>query len=342
MITFSNIQIKYDDFIAINNLNLEIKEGEFFTLLGPSGCGKTSTLRTLVGFIKPAGGSIVVDGKDITNVPIEERKIGMVFQSYALFQTMSVYENIAFGLRVQKMKEKVIDERVKELANLVELTDEQLNKNVSALSGGQQQRVAIARALALKPQIVVFDEPLSNLDAKLRKLLRKELKRIQLASGMTCVYVTHDQEEALTLSDRIAVFNNGFVEQVGTPEEIYNQSKTEFVCKFIGDANFLTRAMVDEINRQSHMMLDVNKKSYIRTEKIISGSKMQDKPGGVHLSGKVLSKEFNGTYSLYKYSVLDGVILNFEKEDGKIKYNIGDEITIYINPKDILQYEEEE
>ncbi len=220
-------------------LNLEINEGEFFTFLGPSGCGKTTTLRSLVGFITPAKGKIIVDGEELTHVPIEKRQIGMVFQSYALFPTMTVFENIAFGLKVQKQKKEEVNKRVRELARVVDLSDEQLRKNVAELSGGQQQRVAIARALALEPKIIVLDEPLSNLDAKLRKQLRKELKKLQVEQGITTIYVTHDQEEALTMSDRIAVFNHGVVEQVGTPEEIYNQSKTEFVCNFIGNAECL-------------------------------------------------------------------------------------------------------
>jgi len=199
LISFQDIQVKFGDFVAIQNLNLDIKEGEFFTFLGPSGCGKTTTLRTLVGFITPTKGKIIVDGEDLTNTPIEKRQIGMVFQSYALFPTMSVYENIAFGLKVQKVKKEEIKKRVEELAQVVDLKDEQLVKNVSQLSGGQQQRVAIARALALAPKIIVLDEPLSNLDAKLRKQLRKELKKLQHEQGITTVYVTHDQEEALTM-----------------------------------------------------------------------------------------------------------------------------------------------
>ena len=181
MIEFKNIQIKFDDFTAIHNLNLEIKEGEFFTLLGPSGCGKTTTLRSLVGFVKPTNGDILVNGERINDLPVEHREIGMVFQSYALFPTMNVYENIAFGLKVKKHKKNEVDIQVREMAKKVDLNDEQLFKKVSDLSGGQQQRVAIARALVIKPKILVLDEPLSNLDAKLRKQLRSELKKITVA-----------------------------------------------------------------------------------------------------------------------------------------------------------------
>ena len=338
MITFQDIQVKFNDFVAIKNLNLEVNKGEFFTFLGPSGCGKTTTLRTLVGFISPSKGKIFVDGEDITNTSIEKRQIGMVFQSYALFPTMSVYENIAFGLKVQKQSKDEIKKRVEELAQVVDLKEEQLKKNVSELSGGQQQRVAIARALALAPKIIVLDEPLSNLDAKLRKQLRKELKKLQLEQGITLVYVTHDQEEALTLSDRVAVFNNGVVEQVGTPEEIYNHSKTEFVCNFIGDANELSKKIMEEIAIKTNMEMDPTKKYYIRTEKIKTKVSDQDQHA-VHLKAKVISKEFYGTYSQYKYQILDSTLINIEKEDGNFQYNKGDEVELYINPKDILQYE---
>lgn len=237
MIQFKDIEIRFGDFVAMSGLNLEVKKGEFFTFLGPSGCGKTTTLRALVGFIRPSKGTIEVNGEDITYKPIEKRGIGMVFQSYALFPTMTVGENIAFGLKEHKWDKDKIQKRIREVADMVNLTDEQLKKNVSELSGGQQQRVAIARALALNPEIIVLDEPLSNLDAKLRKSLRQELKRIQKVSGTTMIYVTHDQEEALTLSDRIAVFNNGYVEQIGKPREIYDHPQSEFVANFIGDMN---------------------------------------------------------------------------------------------------------
>lgn len=235
MIKFDNIQIKYGDFVAIDNLNLDIHEGEFFTFLGPSGCGKSTTLRALVGFLDPSSGSIEVNGTDVTHLEPEKRGIGIVFQSYALFPTMTVFDNIAFGLKVKKVAPDVIKAKVSAVAAKIKISDQQLQRNVSELSGGQQQRVALARALVLEPKILCLDEPLSNLDAKLRVDLRKELKRLQKELGITTLYVTHDQEEALTLSDRIAVFNNGYIEQVGTPVEIYHNSQTEFVCDFRGE-----------------------------------------------------------------------------------------------------------
>lgn len=239
MIRLNNIVVKFGDFTALHDINVQVKEGEFFTFLGPSGCGKTTTLRTITGFIEPAEGQVFVRDKDITHVPIEDRNIGIVFQSYALFPTMTVYDNIAFGLRVKKMKKAEVDEKVRAIAKKVDLSDEQLRKAVSQLSGGQQQRVAIARALVTEPAIICLDEPLSNLDAKLRVTMRTEIRRIQQEVGITAIYVTHDQSEAMALSDRIIIMRSGVVEQIGTPQEIYYHPVNEFVADFIGEANFL-------------------------------------------------------------------------------------------------------
>ena len=197
----------------------------------------------------------------------------MVFQSFALFPTMTVYENIAFGMKVKKMSESEISRKVHEVADKIKITEEQLQKNVSELSGGQQQRVALARAIVLEPKILCLDEPLSNLDAKLRIDMRLELKRLQKDLGITTLYVTHDQEEALTLSDRIAVFNNGYVEQVGTPYEIYNSSKSEFVCNFIGDINRFGTGILTFINEQMGTKLDTAKTGFVRIEKCVDTSK---------------------------------------------------------------------
>ena len=298
MVKFENIEIKYGDFVAIENLNLDIKEGEFFTFLGPSGCGKTTSLRALVGFLSPSKGKVYVGDKDVTNLPVEKRNIGMVFQSYALFPTMSVYDNIAFGMKVKKASKTEIDQKVHEVAAKIKITESQLKKNVSDLSGGQQQRVALARAIVLEPKILCLDEPLSNLDAKLRIDMRMELKRLQKELGITTLYVTHDQEEALTLSDRIAVFNNGYVEQVGTPYEIYNESKSEFVCDFIGDINRLKGELLSEVNTQSGANLDTNKTGFVRIERCIS----EEKAGYVKLTGKVEEAEFSGVLTKYTYS----------------------------------------
>ena len=268
MIKLEHIEVTFGSFKALKDINIDIHEGEFFTFLGPSGCGKTTTLRTITGFISPSAGTVSVRGKDITHTPIEKRNIGMVFQSYALFPTMTVYENIAFGLQVQKMDKEEIRKKVVEMGKKVDLNEEQLKKKVSELSGGQQQRVAIARALVTNPEIICLDEPLSNLDAKLRVQLRNELKDLQKRFGITTVYVTHDQEEALTLSDRIAVFNKGVIEQIGHPDEIYSHSATEFVCNFIGDINRLTPEFLAGTGADKVEGVDPKKHCYIRLERM--------------------------------------------------------------------------
>ncbi len=336
MIEFSDIEIKYGDFIAIKGLNLSIKKGEFFTFLGPSGCGKTTILRTLVGFIEPNGGSITILGEDVTQVSVEKRGIGMVFQSYALFPTMTVYENIAFGLKVKKFSADQIREKVLAVAKTIEINEQQLHRNVAELSGGQQQRVALARALVLEPKILCLDEPLSNLDAKLRVGLRGELKRLQRTLGITTLYVTHDQEEALTLSDRIAVFNNGFLEQVGTPYEIYNHSSSEFVCDFIGDINRLAKGLLKQINERAQTSFLLEKTGFIRIERVVITE--QEKPGWVLLQGTVLDFEYNGILTKYTLSIGDEQLKCIEKNDGSAFHGEGEMVHVAINPQDIMQF----
>ena len=337
MVKFENIEIKYGDFVAIENLNLDIKEGEFFTFLGPSGCGKTTSLRALVGFLSPSKGKVYVGDKDVTNLPVEKRNIGMVFQSYALFQTMSVYDNIAFGMKVKKASKTEIDQKVHEVAAKIKITESQLKKNVSDLSGGQQQRVALARAIVLEPKILCLDEPLSNLDAKLRIDMRMELKRLQTAADIrsNVEFMNQiNQEEALTLSDRIAVFNNGYVEQVGTPYEIYNESKSEFVCDFIGDINRLKGELLSEVNTQSGANLDTNKTGFVRIERCIS----EEKAGYVKLTGKVEEAEFSGVLTKYVLECHGQELKYLEKNDGRRLYQENEQIDLYINPQDIMQF----
>ncbi len=334
MIQLDNIVVRFGTFEALHNINVTVGEGEFFTFLGPSGCGKTTTLRTITGFIDPVSGSIRVKGQDITHVPIEERNIGIVFQSYALFPTMTVYDNIAFGLKIKKLKKAEVDKRVREIARKVDLSDEQLAKAVSQLSGGQQQRVAIARALVTGPAIICMDEPLSNLDAKLRVQLRNELKRMQQEFGITTIYVTHDQEEALTLSDRIAVFNKGSIEQIGTPNEVYNHSATEFVCNFIGDINRLS----DDVSRA--LGADLSMHNYIRLERIHVN--VPAKEGDVVLEGTVKSREYYGLYIKYSIDLGSQIIKVIEKNDGINIYEAGQRVKAVLNPRDIMAYPPEQ
>lgn len=224
--------------VAVQDVNLEIQEGELITLLGPSGCGKTTTLRMVAGFEFPSAGRIVLDGQEINSLPPHKRDMSMVFQSYALFPHLTVFENVAYGLNVQRLNKKTIAERVGRVLDLVHLQGYG-DRAPGQLSGGQQQRVALARALVMEPKVLLMDEPLSNLDAKLREEMRTEIRRIQRELNITSVYVTHDQIEAMTLSDRIVIMNEGLIEQVGTPVEIYRFPNSRFVANFIGRANFL-------------------------------------------------------------------------------------------------------
>ncbi|SEI96015.1 iron(III) transport system ATP-binding protein [Bhargavaea ginsengi] len=235
----SAITKQFGKVTAVEDLDLLIKEGEFFTFLGPSGCGKTTTLRMVAGFYYPTKGVVKFNDRDMTTVPPEKRNTGMVFQNYALFPHMTVFENVAFGLKVRKMSKEETKKRVEDVLRKVRL-DQYVDRQVSQLSGGQQQRVALARALVIEPDILLLDEPLSNLDARLRDEMRAEILRLQKEYQITTIYVTHDQVEALTMSDRIAVFNFGKCQQVGTPTEIYNEPVNDFVAEFIGETNLLT------------------------------------------------------------------------------------------------------
>jgi len=242
IIDLKNISVKFGDEQVLTNMNLYIRDKEFITLLGPSGCGKTTTLRVIAGFLEPDSGEVVFENKNMNGVPPHKRHVNTIFQRYALFPHLNVYENVAFGLRVKKMPEKQIKAKVDEMLALVNLKGFK-KRNVNSLSGGQQQRVAIARALANEPRVLLLDEPLGALDLKLRKDMQVELKSIQQRLGITFIYVTHDQEEALSMSDTIVVMDNGVIQQIGTPQDIYNEPKNAFVADFIGESNILDGIM---------------------------------------------------------------------------------------------------
>ena len=242
IIDLKNISVSFDGETIIDNMNLYIRDKEFITFLGPSGCGKTTTLRIIAGFQEPDSGDVIFDGKVINGVPPHKRQLNTIFQRYALFPHLNVYENIAFGLRLKKTPEKEIKEAVTEMLALVNLKGFE-RRNISSLSGGQQQRVAIARALVVKPRVLLLDEPLGALDLKLRKDMQVELKNIQKRLGITFIYVTHDQEEALSMSDTIVVMDSGVIQQIGTPTDIYNEPKNAFVADFIGESNIIEGVM---------------------------------------------------------------------------------------------------
>lgn len=245
LLRLKDISVKFDEDQILNNVSLEICDKEFVTLLGPSGCGKTTTLRIIAGFISPDNGQVFFDNKVINNLPPHKRPVNTIFQKYALFPNLNVYENVAFGLRVKKTPESEIKETVHEMLSMVNLLGFE-KRDISTLSGGQQQRVAIARALAVNPRVLLLDEPLGALDLKLRKDMQVELKNIQKRMGITFIYVTHDQEEALSMSDRVVVMNNGVIQQIGTPEDIYNEPVNAFVADFIGESNIVDGIMLDD------------------------------------------------------------------------------------------------
>ena len=249
IINLKDIVVEYDGERVLNGLNLEIHDKEFVTFLGPSGCGKTTTLRIIGGFVEPKEGAIFFDGVRINDLPPHKRQLNTVFQRYALFPHLNVYENVEFGLKLRKMPESERKQRVREMLELVNLKGFE-RRNINQLSGGQQQRVAIARALVNHPKVLLLDEPLGALDLKLRKEMQIELKRIQQSLEITFIYVTHDQEEALTMSDRVVVMKDGYIQQIGTPQDIYNEPANAFVADFIGESNIMDGLMYDDFKVQ--------------------------------------------------------------------------------------------
>ena len=300
LIELLDLSKAYDGEKVLDEFNLTIKENEFITLLGPSGCGKTTTLRIVGGFTTPDTGKVIFEGKDITHMPPNQRHVNTVFQKYALFPHLNVYENIAFGLRLQKRPDKEIRNRVLEMLELVNLAGYG-SRNVDLLSGGQQQRVAIARALINHPRMLLLDEPLGALDLKLRKEMQTELKKIQQQTGITFVYVTHDQEEALTMSDRVVVMNGGIINQIGSPQDIYNEPENAFVARFIGESNIVDGFMHDdylvEFAGQKFVCVD---KGFEKMEPIDVVIRPEDikitEPGDNTIDGTVESVTFKGVH----------------------------------------------
>ena len=277
MIILTNLRKQYGDFVAVENTTLNVKKGEFLTFLGSSGCGKTTTLRMIAGFEDPTEGSILIGGKHAEHLPPNKREVNTVFQNYALFPHLTIRENIAFGLKLQKVKKAEIKERVENIIKLVKL-EEHADKSPDQLSGGQKQRVAIARAIVNNPKVLLLDEPLGALDLKLRKEMQLELKQLQRELEITFIYVTHDQEEALTMSDRIVVMNKGRIEQVGTAHEIYERPQTKFVAQFIGETNLFEDVEILEKNGNDYVVA-------IGSEKVSTDSMKDFKPGEkVHIS----------------------------------------------------------
>ena len=335
IITLKDIELSYGSETILHNLHLNILDGEFVTLLGPSGCGKTTILRIIGGFLSPDKGEIFFGGKKINSLPPHKREVNTIFQKYSLFPHLNVYDNVAFGMRIQKKSKQEIDSTVKEMLGMVNLSNF-MNRNISSLSGGQQQRVAIARALANHPKVLLLDEPLGALDLKLRKDMQSELKKIQRRTGITFIFVTHDQEEALSMSDTVIVMDKGKIQQIGTPKGIYDEPKNAFVADFIGESNILDGVMIDDyvvkFAGQTFKCLD---KGFGKDEPVDvvirpEDIKVVDYEKG-HISGIISSVTFKGVHNEIIVDV-DGLKWMIQTTDYK---NKGNKIGLILNPDDI-------
>ena len=335
IIELKDIAVSFDGEPVLKNLNLSISDGEFVTLLGPSGCGKTTTLRIIAGFITPDSGDVFFDGKRVNDLPAYKRTVNTIFQRYALFPHLNVYENVAFGMRVQKKSNAEIEETVTKMLELVNLKGFE-KRSVSKLSGGQQQRVAIARALANNPRVLLLDEPLAALDLKLRKDMQTELKNIQKSLGISFIYVTHDQEEALSMSDTVVVMDNGVIQQIGTPQDIYNEPENAFVADFIGESNILDGVMLEdylvEFFGRKFSCLDAGFEKNEPVDVVIRPEDIDIvEPVKGHLTGLVTNVTFKGVHY--------DTIVDFKGFKWLIQttdyYPEGSTIGIVLNPEDI-------
>ncbi|WP_396426754.1 ABC transporter ATP-binding protein [Lederbergia sp. NSJ-179] len=338
---------------AIDHINIDIGKGEFFTLLGPSGCGKTTLLRTLAGFYQQEEGHLYFGDQHMNNVPAHKRNIGMVFQNYAIFPHLTVFENVAYGLKARKVKKDEIKARVTEALDMVELSHLK-DRQPSQLSGGQQQRVALARAIVIYPGLLLMDEPLSNLDAKLRIKMREDIRRLQKRLNITTIYVTHDQEEALAVSDRIAVMSEGKVQQIGRPYEIYLSPANKFVANFIGTTNFLEADLevvdaenkaivtVEDVTLGTNLLENVNGKAIysIRPEQLKIYGTSEARPALV--DGEIIDATFLGESVVYKIRLNSGTVISAHEHS--IRYNMlrkaGDRIKVDLNPEEAVIFDE--
>ena len=333
-----NLYKKYQNNTVVNNFNIDVEKGELISILGPSGCGKTTTLRMIAGFITPTAGDIFLSEEKITDFPPETRPVSTVFQNYALFPHLTVYENIEYGLRYplkvgKKLNKKEKKERTQKMISLVNLKGME-NRRIDQLSGGQQQRVALARSLVLEPKVLLLDEPLSNIDKKLRETVRNEIRKIQKELGITMIFVTHDQEEAMSISDRIIVMNEGNIEQIGTPREIYTFPETVFVAEFIGKANII------EINKKSFIIRpeNVNISYNEENNEKVNNSREKDVISG---EGKVIGKEYQGSLTSYEIEVTDELFrkkkLNAVMISGKKEYETGQTVEYSIDKSNLYE-----
>lgn len=338
----SGINKFFDNNQVLTDLNFTVYKGELCCLLGSSGCGKSTTLKIIAGLVKPDSGKIVLAGKDITNLAVQQRNVGMVFQNYALFPHMNVEDNIAYGLRRRKIKSDTIKIKVDEILDLVELGGYN-HRRIHELSGGQQQRVALARSLVIEPDLLLLDEPLSNLDARLREVMRKEIRRIQKTLNITTVFVTHDQEEAMSISDRIGIMNNGIIEQIGEPRQIYNQPKSKFVSDFIGLVNFLPGQVTDHGIRILGETFSVDQTGWETGEEIVCSIRPEQievkQPDEGKIQGIVKEATYKGSIVHYRAAVNQKtspeILLTIEVSSPKAIHKLGDAISLDFQEEDI-------
>lgn len=326
-----NLQVKFEKNTVIDNLNLSIPENAITVFLGPSGSGKTTVLRSISGLNKNATGKILLDGQDISQLPVNKRNIGVIFQSYALFPNMTVFDNVAYGLRAQKVAKQEITERVTEMLSLVDL-DEKTNQYPDDLSGGQKQRVAIARSMIMKPKLLLLDEPLSALDAKIRVELRDQIRKYQQKLGITMIFVTHDQSEAMAIADNVVVISQGEIQQQGSPYEIYQKPSNEFMATFIGDHNLLTGQQLSSLGANDFV---ADKKYLIRPEAIRLNSEVAN---GIKCSGRVMSAVNLGNRVQYLFET-QGVELRIESLNQSLPLTVGSTSEISIDQDNIYQVE---
>lgn len=343
-LNIDNVSKSYGDIEVIRDLSLDIKKGELFTLLGPSGCGKTTLLRMIIGFNSIDSGFIKVDDNVVNDIPVNERKMGMVFQNYAVFPHMTVKENIAFGLKVFKIDKNEMEQRINEILKIVRI-EEHKDKKPQQLSGGQQQRVALARALVIHPKVLLMDEPLSNLDAKLRIEMRNAIRDIQERIGITTVYVTHDQEEALAISDRIAILNDGIIQQIGGPKDIYTRPKNLFVAQFIGTSNVL-KGVISKKDGSDTVIFQAEEHYEEKMDNLVSAThenqevyiavRPQDfKISDSGLSGIIQKTVFLGLNVHYFVQLTTGEVVEVIESDDEKLLSEGTQVKLKVAPKRI-------